>query len=190
MQQRSVHYGATGQVRRSIEVLEQGQRNLELFNAYYSEPGRLTVALNMVTAQLAMGDLEAAGEALEQVRDIGFDEPAFQQVQGNWFLAAEQPELAIEAFESLNALDPDASAGWRGLQMAHSQLGQEDQAALAADRLRGLEDAQNARSRARRFIPVRYRSQVTFGILLTGFAVIFVSLRYVWSVARQGWSNV
>ncbi len=186
----AVHYGATGQVRRSIEVLEQGQRNLELFNAYYSEPGRLTVALNMVTAQLAMGDLEAAGEALEQVRDIGFDEPAFQQVQGNWFLAAEQPELAIEAFESLNALDPDASAGWRGLQMAHSQLGQEDQAALAADRLRGLEDAQNARSRARRFIPVRYRSQVTFGILLTGFAVIFVSLRYVWSVARQGWSNV
>jgi tetratricopeptide (TPR) repeat protein len=186
----AVHYGTTGQIRRAIEVLEQGQQNLELFNEYYSEPGRLTVALNLVTAQMAMGDLEAAGEVLEQVRDIGSDEPAFQQVQGNWFLASEQPELAIGAFESLNALEPNSSAGWRGLQMAHAQLGQVNEADLAADTLRDLEDAQNARSQARRFIPVRYRSHVTFAILLMGFAVTFVSLKFVWSIAREGWSNV
>ena len=186
----AVHYGTTGQIRRSIEVLEQGQRNIEFFNEYYSEPGRLTVALNLVTAQMAMGDVEAAGEVLEQVRDIGFDEPAFQQVQGNWFLASDQPELAIEAFETLNQLDPEAIAGWRGLQMAYSRLGQEDEAELAAEAFRELGDAQDARNRARRFIPVRYRAHVTFGILLMGFAVIFVSLKYVWSIARQGWSNV
>ena len=186
----AVHYGTTGQIRRSIEVLEQGQRNIEFFNEYYSEPGRLTVALNLVTAQMAMGDVEAAGEVLEQVRDIGFDEPAFQQVQGNWFLASDQPELAIEAFETLNQLDPEAIAEWRGLQMAYSRLGQEDEAELAAEAFRELGDAQDARNRARRFIPVRYRAHVTFGILLMGFAVIFVSLKYVWSIARQGWSNV
>ena len=186
----ALHYGVTGQIRKSIEVLEQAQRNVGSFNDYYSGPGRVTVGLNLVTAQMAMGDLEAAGELLEEVRDIGSDEPAFQQMQGNWFLASGQPELAIEAFESLNTLDPEASAGWRGLQMAHTQLGQQDEAALAADRLRDLEDAQNARSRARRFIPVRYRSQVTFAILLMGFAVTFVSLKFVWSIARQGWSNV
>ena len=186
----AVHYGTPGQIRRSIEVLEQGQRNIEFFNEYYSEPGRLTVALNLVTAQMAMGDVEAAGEVLEQVRDIGFDEPAFQQVQGNWFLASDQPELAIEAFETLNQLDPEAIAGWRGLQMAYSRLGQEDEAELAAEAFLELGDAQDARNRARRFIPVRYRAHVTFGILLMGFAVIFVSLKYVWSIARQGWSNV
>lgn len=186
----AVHYGTTGQLRRSIEALEQGQRNLEFFNEYYSEPGRLTVALNLVTAQMAMGDVESAGEVLEQVRDIGSDEPAFQQVQGNWFLATDQPELAIEAFETLNQLDPEAIAGWRGLQMAYSRLGQEDEAELAAEGFRERGDAQDARNRARRFIPVRYRAHVTFGILLMGFAVIFVSLKYVWSIARQGWSNV
>ena len=186
----AVHYGTTGQLRRSIEALEQGQRNLELFNAYYSKPGRLTVALNLVTAQMAMGDLEAAGEALEQVRDIGSDEPAFHQMQGNWFLASDQPELAVLSFETLNQLDPEAFAGWRGLQMAYARLGQEDEAALAGEIFRELGEAQDARRRGRRFIPVRYRAHVTFGILMMGFAVTFVSLKFVWSIARQGWSNV
>jgi len=121
----ALHYATTGQVRKSIEVLNQAQRNVGNFNAYYSQPGRLTVALNMVTAQMAMGDLEAAGEALDRVREIGSDEPAFQQMQGNWFLAADQPGLAIEPFERLNELDPEAIAGWRGLQLAYRRLGQD-----------------------------------------------------------------
>ena len=186
----ALHYGTTGQILRSIEVLEQAQRNIGRFNAYYSEPGRLTVALNLVTAQLAMGDLDAAADALEQVRDVGLDEPAFQQVQGNWFLASDEPELAIEAFESLNELDPESLAGWRGLQIAYLQLERPDEAALAEDRLQERQDVQDARNQERWFIPVRYASHVTFGILLVGFAVTFVSFKFVWSGARQGWSDV
>ncbi len=186
----ALQYGTTGQILRSIEVLEQAQRNIGRFNEYYSEPGRLTVALNLVTAQIAMGDLEAAGEALEQVRDVGSDEPVFQQMQGNWFLASDEPELAIESFESLNELDPESLAGWRGLQIAYLRLERPDEAALAEDRLQERLDVQNARNQERWFIPVRYASHVTFGILLVGFAVTFVSLKFVWSVARQGWSDV
>ncbi len=186
----AVHYGAGGQVRRAIEVLEQGRRNVERFNAYYSEPGRLTVALNLASARMAMGELEAAREVLDQVRDIGSNEPAFHQAEGNWFLASDQPERAIEAFESVNALDPGASAAWVGLETAHSRLGEQDEAALAADRLQEIDSALDARNRERLSIPALYRSQVTFAILLMGFAVIFISLRFVWSIARQGWSDV
>ena len=137
-----------------------------------------------------MGDLDAATDALEQVRDVGLDEPAFQQVQGNWFLASDEPELAIEAFESLNELDPESLAGWRGLQIAYLQLERPDEAALAEDRLEERQDVQDARNQERWFIPVRYASHVTFGILLVGFAVTFVSFKFVWSGARQGWSDV
>ena len=139
---------------------------------------------------MAMGDLDAAADALEQVRDVGSDEPAFQQMQGNWFLASDEPELAIEAFRSLNELDSESLAGWRGLQIAYSQLERPDEAALAEDRLQERQDVQDARNQERWFILVRYASHVTFGILLVGFAVTFVSLKFVWSVARQGWSDV
>ena len=143
----ALHYAVSGQVIRSIEVLTHAQDNLDRFNDYYMRPGSLAIGLNLLTAQMAMGDLEAAGEVLEQLQVIGLDEPAFAQSQANWLLATDQPERAVEAFTRLNELDPDQSTGWRGLRVAYSRLGDEIRAEEAARRLAEFRDVEEARNR-------------------------------------------
>ena len=185
----ALHYAMSGQVIRSIEVLTHAQENLGRFNDYYLRPGSLAIGLNLFTAQMAMGNTEAAGEVLEKLRVIGSDEPAFLQSQANWLLATDQPERAVEAFTSLNELGPDQSAGWRGLRIAYSRLGDETRAEEAARRLTEVRDAEEARNRDRWFIPVRFRTHVIFGMLLMFFVVTFVCSKFVWSTARQRWSD-
>ena len=185
----ALHYSASGQVNRSIEVLTHAQDNLDRFNDYYMRPGSLAIGLNLHAAQVAIGNLDAAGEVLEQLRVIGSDEPAFVRSEASWLLAADQPERAVEAFTRLVELDPDQEIGWLGLRIAYSRLGDETRADEAARRLSEVQDLKEVRIRERWFIPVRFRTHAIFGMLLMFFAITVICGRFVWSTARQRWSH-
>ena len=185
----AVHYASAGQVIKAHEILEHAQANTGRLNLFYAGPARVAIGLNLVTSQMALGQLEAAGETLELLQRIDPSEPAVAQVQGNWFLAADQPEEAAAAFERMRELDPDNPVGWQGLQIAYSRLGREDEAAVATERLLEYQEARETRSQERWLIPLRYRTHVIFGMLLIGFGFAFVSLRFAWSIAREQWSG-
>ncbi len=185
----ALHYSTSGQVIRSIEVLTHAQDNLDRFNEYYLRPGSLAIGLNLFAAQMAMGDLEAAGEALAPLRAMGSDEPAFLRSEANWLLATDQTERAVEAFTRLNELDPDQPNGWMGLRIAYSRLGDETRADEAARRLNELRDLVEVQNRGRWSIPVRFRTHVIFGMVLMFLAITFVCGKFVWSMARQRWSH-
>ena len=97
----AVHYASSGQVIKAHEILEHVQANAGRLNLFYEGPARLAIGLNLVTSQMTLGQLEAAGETLKLLERIDPSEPALTQVQGNWFLAADQPEEAAVAAERL-----------------------------------------------------------------------------------------
>ena len=90
----------------------------------------------------------------------------------------------------MSELDPNSAVAWRGLELAYGQLGDAAQLEVVREELTGLQAAEEARYSRRWLIPQRYRTAVIFGILLIAFAIALVSLKFVWSIARQGWSNV
>ena len=52
----ALHYAVSGQVIKATEVLEHAQANMGRLNAYYARLVRLAVGLNLVTAQMALGN--------------------------------------------------------------------------------------------------------------------------------------
>ena len=185
----ALHYRASGQIRRAIETLSQAQANVDRFNAYYSRPVRLVVGLNLISAHMTMGDLEAAEEELGRILEVDPDEPAVRQVEGGFYLQTGRPEEAAEAFRKATELEPEQLPSWVGLQRAYTLLGREEEALEAEERLREIQEVGAARNAARWSIPIRFRTHVICGMLLMFFVITFVCGKFVWSTARQRWSH-
>ena len=185
----ALHYRASGQIRRAIETLSQAQANVDRLNAYYSRPGRLVVGLNLISAHMTMGDLEAAEEELGRILEVDPDEPAVRQVEGSFYLQTGRPEEAAEAFRKATEFEPEQLPSWAGLRRAYALLGREEEALEAEERLREIQEVGAARNAARWSIPVRFRTHVIFGMLLMFFVITFVCGKFVWSTARQRWSH-
>lgn len=57
---------------------------------------------------------------------------------GNAAMRVDDHEAAVEHYRRVTELAPDFGSGWFGLYMAHRELGNEDEAAEALERARGI----------------------------------------------------
>ena len=184
-----VRYQARGEVSRGLETFEEARRNEERFNAYYSEVGRINIALNIITASMAMRDFERAASELEIALALNPDRWPVRQMEGGYYLTIGEFEKAVVAFERLTELEPARTVGWTGLGSAYEQLGQTDEADRATDRLAELNSAAEGAQGRSWAIPPRYRMHVIFAALLSFLGGAVLAGRWTWIELRNRWSN-
>ena len=185
----AIRYATTGQINRALEALEEARRNEDRFNTYYSTLGRINIALNLVTLSLSKRDYDRARAELDRALALGPNETQVRLTEGAFYMTVGEPERAVEAYQRITELEPSAVVGWVGLRRAYAQLGREEEAREAEERLQEFQEVEAARNDATWSIPVRFRTHVIFGMLLMFFAITFVCVKFVWSTARQRWSH-
>lgn len=111
---------AEGDAERAVEASRQ---------ALALDPDDPRLGYNLGTAQLAAGDLDAAGTTLAATAAVLEDAPAAPELEtavsynlGNALLAGERLEQAIAAYETALRHDPDHAAAKHNLELALERL--------------------------------------------------------------------
>lgn len=81
-------------------------------------------------------DLDPSGGA--QARANMSAEAVAELDSGNVAMRRDDYETAVEHYTRVTELEPDFGSGWFGLYMAHTELGNEDEAAAALERARNI----------------------------------------------------
>ena len=184
-----VRYQARGQLLRGLETFEAARQNEHRFNPYYSKVGRINIALNIITASMAMQDFERAGSELEIAIALNPDMWPVRQMEGGYYLTIGEFEEAAAAFKRLTELEPARSVGWEGLGSAYTQLGRLDEANLAAEQIELLGSVAEEDQRTTLAIPLRYRMHVIFASLLAVLGLTVLAAKWSWIELRNRWSN-
>jgi hypothetical protein len=189
----AVRYYSQGELILARNLLEHARENEDRFNEYYSEVGRINIALNLATIRMATRDLEAARLEIERARALNPDEPAVMQMEGTYYLAADEPDQAVVAFLRLTESSPTNPAGWDGLFEAYRRLGQDEEAEAARTRLNevnGGVDAEDEAGLTRNpLISERARFAGVFAVVLALFSGTVGTLLWTWSDLRKRWSE-
>jgi predicted Zn-dependent protease len=187
----AVRYYAQGELNLAGELLDRARQNEDRFNAYYSEIGRINIALNLATIHLSRRDLESARLKIERGLDLDPDEPAVRQMEGTYYLAADDPAEAVRSFLRLTELEPTSLAGWNGLIESYSGLGQEAEASSARARLIELTSGADGgvANSSDRGPPMSDRARFTgiFTVALAVMIAMVATLLWTWSQLRKRW---
>jgi tetratricopeptide (TPR) repeat protein len=184
-----IRYHSRGEVETALETFEQARLYEGRFNPYYSEVGRLNIALNTTTVLLSLRDFDRAGEELARARELRPDERAVLLMEGAYQTARGEPEQAVEPYRRLTELYPDDPQGWYWLTQIHLQLGNEQAAALAAEEFTALDQTPASPARPAEMSETT-RTAGTFALVFVIVALSGFSALWTVSHLRRNWPHL
>ncbi|PLX83403.1 MAG: hypothetical protein C0616_00035 [Desulfuromonas sp.] len=129
---------ALEQSRQGLEAMKEGdaesaadffRQGLEVDRGNPVLQGNLVAALLMTGESfLQQGRFDEAAEVLDELDDLGMDEPRVLWLQGRVMFQQRDFESAEVALQELVALQPDNAGAWEGLAAVFDGLGRYDEA--------------------------------------------------------------